>query len=154
MISFTGSTGVGKQLMKQSADSLKKLSFELGGNAPFIVFDDADLETAVNGAIASKFRGSGQTCVCANRIYVQKGIYDDFAKAFTEKVKNFKVGYGFDEGVTHGMSFIRLNRSQLLIRTGPLIHDRAVSKVQDHVEDAGRSSQFESSRARSSLNHT
>lgn len=68
----------------------------------FIVFDDADLETAVNGAIASKFRSSGQTCVCANRIYVQKGIYDDFAKAFTEKVKNFKVGYGFDEGVTHG----------------------------------------------------
>jgi len=119
-VSFTGSTGVGKQLMKQSADSLKKLSFELGGNAPFIVFDDADLETAVNGAIASKFRGSGQTCVCANRIYIQKGIYDDFAKAFTEKVKNFKVGYGFDEGVTHG----------------PLIHDRAVSKVQDHVDDA------------------
>lgn len=92
--------------MKQSADSLKKLSFELGGNAPFIVFDDADLETAVSGAIASKFRGSGQTCVCANRIYVQKGIYDDFAKAFTEKVKNFKVGYGFDEGVTHGMLLI------------------------------------------------
>ncbi|KAM3415676.1 hypothetical protein BST61_g9194 [Cercospora zeina] len=119
-VSFTGSTAVGKLLMKQSSDTLKKLSFELGGNAPFIVFDDADLETAVNGAIASKFRGSGQTCVCANRIYVQKGIYEDFTKAFTEKVKKFSVGHGFDEGVTHG----------------PLIHDRAVSKVQSHVDDA------------------
>lgn len=119
-VSFTGSTGVGQLLMKQSADTLKKLSFELGGNAPFIVFDDADLETAVAGAIASKFRGSGQTCVCANRIYVQKGIYNEFAKAFTEKVKQFKVGPGFQEGVTHG----------------PLIHDRAVSKVQSHVDDA------------------
>lgn len=119
-VSFTGSTRVGKLLMKQSSDTLKKLSFELGGNAPFIVFDDADLETAVNGAIASKFRGSGQTCVCANRIYVQSGIYDEFAKAFTEKVKNFKVGSGYQEGVTHG----------------PLIHDRAISKVQEHVDDA------------------
>ena len=119
-VSFTGSTAVGKLLMKQSSDTLKKLSFELGGNAPFIVFDDADLETAVNGAIASKFRSSGQTCVCANRIYVQKGIYEDFTKAFTAKVKQFHVGHGFDEGVTHG----------------PLIHDRAVSKVQAHVEDA------------------
>lgn len=119
-VSFTGSTGVGKLLMKQSADTLKKLSFELGGNAPFIIFDDADLETAVNGAIASKFRSSGQTCVCANRIYVQKGIYDKFALAFAEKVKAFKVGGGFDEGVTHG----------------PLIHDRAVSKVDAHVRDA------------------
>ncbi|KAK4507627.1 hypothetical protein PRZ48_001362 [Zasmidium cellare] len=119
-VSFTGSTGVGQLLMKQSADTLKKLSFELGGNAPFIVFDDADLDVAVNGAIASKFRSSGQTCVCANRIYVQSGIYDAFAKAFTEKVNSFKVGPGFQEGVTHG----------------PLIHDRAVSKVQSHVEDA------------------
>jgi len=119
-VSFTGSTGVGQLLMKQSADTLKKLSFELGGNAPFIVFDDADLETAVNGAIASKFRSSGQTCVCANRIYVQKGIYDKFASSFTERVKNFKVGGGFDEGVTHG----------------PLIHDRALSKVDAHVRDA------------------
>ena len=119
-VSFTGSTGVGKLLMKQSADTLKKLSFELGGNAPFIVFDDADLETAVNGAIACKFRSSGQTCVCANRIYVQKGIYDKFASSFTEKVKAFKVGGGYDEGVTHG----------------PLIHDRAVSKVDEHVRDA------------------
>lgn len=119
-VSFTGSTGVGKLLMRQSAETLKKLSFELGGNAPFIVFDDADLDTAVAGAIAAKFRSSGQTCVCANRIYVQRGIYDQFATAFTEKVKNFKVGGGFEEGVTHG----------------PLIHDRAVSKVEAHVQDA------------------
>ena len=119
-ISFTGSTGVGKLLMKQSSDTLKKLSFELGGNAPFIVFDDADLDAAVTGAVASKFRSSGQTCVCANRIYVQKGIYDKFAAAFTEKVKAFKVGGGYDEDVTHG----------------PLIHDRAVSKVDAHVRDA------------------
>jgi succinate-semialdehyde dehydrogenase/glutarate-semialdehyde dehydrogenase len=119
-ISFTGSTPVGKLLMKQSSATLKKLSFELGGNAPFIVFDDADLDLAVAGAIASKFRSSGQTCVCANRIYVQSGIYDAFAAKFTEKVKGFKVGGGYDEGVTHG----------------PLIHDRAVDKVQRHVDDA------------------
>lgn len=106
--------------MKQSADTLKKLSFELGGNAPFIVFDDADLELAVNGAIASKFRSSGQTCICANRIYVQKGIYDEFAQKFAEKVKGFKVGPGYQDGVTHG----------------PLIHDRAISKVVAHVQDA------------------
>lgn len=119
-VSFTGSTGVGKLLMKQSADTLKKLSFELGGNAPFIVFDDADLETAVAGAIASKFRSSGQTCVCANRLYIQEGIYDKFASLFAEKVKGFKVGGGYEEGVTHG----------------PLIHDRAISKVEAHVKDA------------------
>jgi len=119
-VSFTGSTGVGQLLMKQSADTLKKLSFELGGNAPFIVFDDADLDLAVTGAIASKFRSSGQTCVCANRIYVQKGIYDKFASSFAEKVKGFKVGKGHEEGVTHG----------------PLIHDRAISKVDAHVRDA------------------
>ncbi|KAL8827685.1 MAG: hypothetical protein Q9170_006916 [Blastenia crenularia] len=119
-ISFTGSTAVGKLLMNQSADTLKKLSFELGGNAPFIVFDDADLDVAVDGAVACKFRSSGQTCVCANRIYVQKGIYDKFAAAFAEKVKGFKVGGGYDEGVTHG----------------PLIHDRAISKVDAHVRDA------------------
>ncbi|KEY65130.1 hypothetical protein S7711_04219 [Stachybotrys chartarum IBT 7711] len=119
-VSFTGSTGVGKLLMKQSSDSLKKLSFELGGNAPFIVFDDADIDAAVAGAIASKFRSSGQTCVCANRIYVQEGIYDDFVAKFTDKVRGFKVGRPFDEGVTHG----------------PLIHDRAVSKVQAHIRDA------------------
>lgn len=119
-VSFTGSTGVGKLLMKQSSSTLKKLSMELGGNAPFIVFDDADLDAAVTGAIASKFRSSGQTCVCANRIYVQKGIYDSFVEKFTEKVKGFKVGNGFEEGITHG----------------PLIHDRALSKVAQHVEDA------------------
>ncbi|MCJ1231449.1 succinate semialdehyde dehydrogenase NADP+ linked [Toensbergia leucococca] len=119
-VSFTGSTGVGKLLMKQSSDTLKKLSFELGGNAPFIVFDDADLESAVNGAITSKFRSSGQTCVCANRIYVQKGIYDEFALKFAEKVKEFKVGPGHEEGITHG----------------PLIHERAISKVHAHVRDA------------------
>lgn len=120
-ISFTGSTGVGKLLMKQSSSTLKKLSFELGGNAPFIVFDDCqDLDKAVAGAIACKFRSSGQTCVCANRIYVQSGIYDKFAEKLAEKVKNFHVGYGFDDGVTHG----------------PVIHDRAVSKVDAHVRDA------------------
>ena len=119
-ISFTGSTPVGKLLMKQSSDTLKKLSFELGGNAPFIVFDDADVDAAVTGAIASKFRSGGQTCVCANRIYVQKGIYDSFAQKFTEKVKAFKIGPGFSEGVTHG----------------PLIHERAIGKVEDHVRDA------------------
>ena len=119
-VSFTGSTRVGKLLMKQSADTLKKLSFELGGNAPFIVFDDADLDAAVTGALASKFRSSGQTCVCANRIYVQRGIYDDFCKKFADKVKDYKIGNGFEEGVTHG----------------PVIHDRAVSKVDEHVQDA------------------
>ncbi|KAJ0153719.1 Uncharacterized protein HZ326_3891 [Fusarium oxysporum f. sp. albedinis] len=119
-VSFTGSTGVGKLLMKQSSGTLKKLSMELGGNAPFIVFDDADVDAAVAGAIASKFRSSGQTCVCANRIYVQRGIYDEFVSKFTEKVKSFSVGNGFDQGVTHG----------------PLIHDRAIEKVEAHVKDA------------------
>ncbi|KAF2501336.1 succinic semialdehyde dehydrogenase [Lophium mytilinum] len=119
-VSFTGSTGVGKLLMKQSADTLKKLSFELGGNAPFIVFEDADLEVAVNGAVASKFRSSGQTCVCANRIYVHAAIYDSFATKLAEKVKAFKVGGGYGEGITHG----------------PLIHERAIDKVEQHVQDA------------------
>ncbi|KAL1918980.1 uncharacterized protein VTP21DRAFT_2361 [Calcarisporiella thermophila] len=119
-ISFTGSTRVGKILMRQSADTLKKLSMELGGNAPFIVFDDADLDAAVDGAIASKFRGSGQTCVCANRIYVQSGIYADFASRLAERVSQFIPGDGFDERATHG----------------PLIHRAAVEKVQRHVEDA------------------
>jgi succinate-semialdehyde dehydrogenase/glutarate-semialdehyde dehydrogenase len=120
-VSFTGSTNVGKLLMKQSSSTLKKLSFELGGNAPFIVFDDApDLDAAVAGAIACKFRSSGQTCVCANRIYVQEGIYDEFAKRFAAKVGDFKVGYGFDDNITHG----------------PVIHDRAVEKVDAHVRDA------------------
>merc|ERR1711939_449191 len=115
-----GCTVVGELLMKQSSSTLKKLSFELGGNAPFIVFDDADLDVAVAGAIASKFRSSGQTCVCANRIFVQSKIYDSFAQAFAAKVKDFKMGGGYTEGVTHG----------------PLIHDRAISKVDAHVRDA------------------
>jgi len=119
-VSFTGSTGVGKLLMKQSSSTLKKLSFELGGNAPFIVFDDADVDVAVAGAVASKFRSSGQTCVCANRILVQSGIYDSFAEKLAAKVNDFKVGYGYEEGVTHG----------------PLIHNRAISKVDEHVRDA------------------
>lgn len=120
-VSFTGSTNVGKLLMKQSSSTIKKVSWELGGNAPFIVFDDVeDLDAAVAGAVASKFRSSGQTCVCANRIYVQRGIYDEFAKRFAEKVKGFKLGAGFEEGVTHG----------------PVIHDRAVNKVDEHVRDA------------------
>jgi succinate-semialdehyde dehydrogenase/glutarate-semialdehyde dehydrogenase len=119
-VSFTGSTRVGKILMKQAAGTLKKLSFELGGNAPFIVFDDADFDEAVAGAVTCKFRSSGQTCVCANRIYVQRGIYDAFVKAFVAKVEKFKVGPGYEENVTHG----------------PLIHDRAISKVKEHIEDA------------------
>jgi succinate-semialdehyde dehydrogenase/glutarate-semialdehyde dehydrogenase len=119
-VSFTGSTGVGKLLMKQSSSTLKKLSLELGGNAPFIVFDDADLDVAVAGAVASKFRSSGQTCVCANRLYVQAGVYDEFAARFAAKVNNFVVGGGFSEGVTHG----------------PVIHDRAIAKVEEHVRDA------------------
>lgn len=119
-ISFTGSTPVGKLLMKQSSSTLKKLSFELGGNAPLIVFDDADLPNAVQGALSSKFRSNGQTCVCANRIYVQRGIYDQFVEEFAAGVKKFKVGNGFIEGITHG----------------PLIHDRAIKKVEEHVHDA------------------
>ncbi|KAL1839859.1 hypothetical protein VTJ49DRAFT_1045 [Mycothermus thermophilus] len=119
-VSFTGSTPVGKLLMRQCSGTLKKLSLELGGNAPFIVFDDADVDLAVAGAVASKFRSSGQTCVCANRIYVQRGVYDEFAEKFAAKVREFRVGSPFEAGVTHG----------------PLIHDRAVAKVEQHVKDA------------------
>lgn len=119
-ITFTGSTGVGKQLMNQSSSTLKKLSMELGGNAPFIVFDDADIDEAVKGAVIAKFRSSGQTCVCANRIYIQEAVYDEFTRKLADAVSKFKVGNGLDQGVTHG----------------PLIHDRAVKKVQEHVEDA------------------
>ena len=119
-VSFTGSTNVGKTLMKQCAPTMKKLSLELGGNSPFIVFNDADLESAVSGAIASKFRSSGQTCVCANRLYIQSGIYDAFAERFTEKVKSFNVGNGYDDNISHG----------------PLIHKRAVDKIEGHVKDA------------------
>lgn len=119
-VSFTGSTRVGKMLAAQSAGTLKKLSLELGGNAPCIVFDDADLPTAVAGTIATKFRGSGQTCVCANRIYVHESVYDEFADKLAAKVKEFKVGNGFDDGVTHG----------------PLITEKAAEKVQSHLDDA------------------
>lgn len=119
-LSFTGSTRVGKILMQQASGTLKKLSFELGGNAPFIVFDDADLDKAVAGAVACKFRSSGQTCVCGNRLLVQDGIYDKFAAKLVEAVKNFKVGQGAEDGITHG----------------PLIHTAAVKKVQEHVDDA------------------
>ena len=101
-ISFTGSTRVGRLLMQQSSDTLKKLSLELGGNAPFIVFDDADVEVAVSSALASKFKVTGQTCVCANRIYVQDGIYNRFSKRLVEEVSKFKVGDGRNAGVTHG----------------------------------------------------
>ncbi|MCB8874266.1 NAD-dependent succinate-semialdehyde dehydrogenase [Acidisoma silvae] len=119
-ITFTGSTRVGKLLYKQSADTMKKLSMELGGNAPTIIFDDADLELAVENAIAGKFRNTGQTCVCTNRFYVQDGIYDAFAARLTERVRQMKVGNGFDAGVEQG----------------PLINQAAVAKVEAHVQDA------------------
>ena len=119
-ISFTGSTEVGRILMAQSAPSIKKLALELGGNAPFIVFDDADIDSAVEGAMASKYRNAGQTCVCANRIYVQDAVYDEFVQKFSAKVKTLKVGNGFEDGVAQG----------------PLIEDAAVEKVARHVQDA------------------
>ena len=119
-ISFTGSTEVGRILMAQSAPSIKKLALELGGTAPFIVFDDADIDSAVEGAMASKYRNAGQTCVCANRIYVQDKVYDQFVEKFAAKVKALKVGNGFEDGVAQG----------------PLIEDAAVQKVERHVQDA------------------
>ncbi|SMD11869.1 NAD-dependent succinate-semialdehyde dehydrogenase [Rhizobium sp. RU36D] len=119
-ITFTGSTEVGRELMAKAAKTIKKVALELGGNAPLIVFDDATLETAVQGAIASKFRNMGQTCVCANRIYVQDGIYDAFVARFAEVVAAQKVGNGVEEGVVQG----------------PLIDEAAVRKVEDHVQDA------------------
>jgi succinate-semialdehyde dehydrogenase/glutarate-semialdehyde dehydrogenase len=119
-ISFTGSTEVGRILMAQSAPTVKKMSLELGGNAPFIVFEDADIDSAVEGAMASKYRNAGQTCVCANRIYVQDAVYDQFVQKFAAKVKAVKVGNGFEEGVSQG----------------PLIEDAAVEKVERHVKDA------------------
>jgi succinate-semialdehyde dehydrogenase/glutarate-semialdehyde dehydrogenase len=119
-ISFTGSTEVGRILMAQCAPTVKKMSLELGGNAPFIVFDDADIDSAVEGAFASKYRNAGQTCVCSNRIYVQAGVYDAFVAKFAARVKTTKVGNGFDEGVNQG----------------PLIEEAALVKVQRHVDDA------------------
>ncbi|MFT0862305.1 NAD-dependent succinate-semialdehyde dehydrogenase [Ancylobacter sp. G4_0304] len=119
-ITFTGSTPVGKILMKQSADTVKKVSMELGGNAPFLVFDDADLDASVAGAIASKYRNSGQTCVCANRFYVQAGIYDAFVEKFAAASAGLKVGSGLEDGVVQG----------------PLIDDKAVAKTEGFVADA------------------
>jgi succinate-semialdehyde dehydrogenase / glutarate-semialdehyde dehydrogenase len=120
VITFTGSTRVGKILMEQSASTVKKVSLELGGNAPFIVFDDADLDKAVEGAIASKFRNMGQTCVCANRILVQDGVYDAFAGKLADRVSKMKVGPGTEEGVVQG----------------PLINEAGLNKVEAHVADA------------------
>ena len=117
---FTGSTEVGKLLMAQCAGTVKKVSLELGGNAPFIVFDDADIDAAIEGAMASKFRNTGQTCVCANRLYVQDGVYDKFAQKLGEKVAAMKVGNGIEDGVLQG----------------PLIDMKAVEKVEEHIADA------------------
>jgi len=119
-VTFTGSTEVGRILMRQGADQIQKLSLELGGNAPFIVFDDADLDAAVEGAMISKYRNNGQTCVCANRIYVQSGVYEAFAEKLANAVSQMEVGDGFAPGVT----------------TGPLINDQAVAKVEEHIADA------------------
>lgn len=120
LISFTGSTDVGKMLMRQAASTVKKVALELGGNAPFIVFDDAEIEAAVEGAILSKFRNMGQTCVCANRIYVQDGVYDQFVTRLAEKVRELKVGVGTEPGV----------------QQGPLITMKAIDKVERHIADA------------------
>ncbi|MBZ0161503.1 MAG: NAD-dependent succinate-semialdehyde dehydrogenase [Notoacmeibacter sp.] len=119
-ISFTGSTEVGRILMRQGADQVLKMSLELGGNAPFIVFDDADIDAAVEGAMISKYRNAGQTCVCANRIYVQRSVYDEFAAKLADKVAGLSVGDGFSAGVT----------------TGPLIDKQGLAKVEDHIADA------------------
>ncbi|HEX4348727.1 MAG TPA: NAD-dependent succinate-semialdehyde dehydrogenase [Vicinamibacterales bacterium] len=119
-LSFTGSTEVGKLLMAQCAGTIKKVSLELGGNAPFIVFDDADLDAAVEGAVASKYRNAGQTCVCANRILVQSSIYDEFSKRLVAAVQKLKLGSGFDEDVT----------------MGPMIDEAAIEKVETHIQDA------------------
>lgn len=119
-LSFTGSTGVGKLLMAQSANNVKKLSLELGGNAPFIVFEDADINAAIDGVMVAKFRNAGQTCVCANRIYVHDAVYDQFAAKLVDRVSKLKVGNGLDEGVS----------------IGPLINDAAVAKVTSHIVDA------------------
>ena len=119
-VTFTGSTEVGKLLIKQSANQVKKLSLELGGHAPFIILDDANIDAAIEGVIASKFRNSGQTCVCANRIYVQSGVYDEFVEKFAAKVKKLSVGNGVDQNV----------------EIGPLINEEGLEKVASHVKDA------------------
>jgi succinate-semialdehyde dehydrogenase / glutarate-semialdehyde dehydrogenase len=138
-LSFTGSTAVGRILMQQSAPTLKKLSLELGGNAPFIVFDDADLEAAVEGALASKYRNAGQTCVCTNRFYAHEKIYDRFVEALAAKAANLKVGSGFEAGV----------------QQGPLIDDNALAKVEQHIADAtGKGAQIVTGGARHDLGRT
>lgn len=119
-ISFTGSTEIGKKLIRDSADTVKKVSMELGGHAPFIVFDDCDLDAAVDGAIASKFRNAGQTCICTNRIYVQEAIAKEFGQRFAEKAAQLKIGNGLEDG----------------IEIGPLIDEAAIQKVEDHIQDA------------------
>ncbi|MBF7144139.1 MULTISPECIES: NADP-dependent succinate-semialdehyde dehydrogenase [Pseudomonas] len=119
-LSFTGSTDIGRQLMAECAQDIKKVSLELGGNAPFIVFDDADLDKAVEGAMISKYRNNGQTCVCANRLYVQDGVYDAFAEKLKAAVAKLKIGNGLEEGTT----------------TGPMIDEKAVAKVKEHIADA------------------
>ena len=119
-LTFTGSTEIGRQLMVECAKDIKKVSLELGGNAPFIVFDDADLDAAVEGALISKYRNNGQTCVCANRLYIQDGIYDAFVEKLTAAVAKLNIGNGLENGVT----------------TGPLIDAKAMAKVQEHIDDA------------------
>jgi len=119
-LSFTGSTEVGRILMRQCAPTVKKLSLELGGNAPFIVFDDADIDSAVEGAMVSKYRNAGQTCVCANRMYVQEGVYDTFIARLAEKARGIKVGNGFEAGINQG----------------PMIDGNAIAKVESHISDA------------------
>ncbi|UVW28405.1 NAD-dependent succinate-semialdehyde dehydrogenase [Massilia sp. H6] len=138
-LSFTGSTAVGRLLMEQCAPTVKKISLELGGNASFIVFDDADIDAAVEGAIASKYRNAGQTCVCANRIYVQDGVYDEFARKLVAAVGKLKVGNGAHEGVNQG----------------PLIEEKAVRKVEQHIEDAiGKGAKLLAGGKRHELGHS
>jgi succinate-semialdehyde dehydrogenase/glutarate-semialdehyde dehydrogenase len=130
---------VGRLLMQQCAPTVKKISLELGGNAAFIVFDDADLDAAVEGAIASKYRNAGQTCVCANRMYVQDSVYDEFARRLVEKVRTLKVGNGLEPGVNQG----------------PLINEKAVQKVEDHIADAlAKGAQVQVGGKRSGLGHS
>src|SRR5450631_1503151 len=119
-LSFTGSTKIGRELMKQVAPTVKKISLELGGNAPFIVFDDADLDSAVDGAMVSKYRNAGQTCVCANRLYVQDGVYDTFVEKLIARARTINVGNGFETSVTQG----------------PMIDEQAIAKLERHVVDA------------------
>jgi succinate-semialdehyde dehydrogenase/glutarate-semialdehyde dehydrogenase len=119
-ITFTGSTEIGRQLLKESAETIKKCSMELGGNAPFLVFDDADVDAAIEGAMISKFRNGGQTCVCTNRFYVQDGVYDEFVGKLADRVKAMKIGYAMDDGT----------------QVGPLIDEKAVEKVEEHLADA------------------